>query len=90
MLRDVVRAGAVELDEHVVYGVLQRLFDVCADRGYRGREGAQRWRLVGWVAVDWVAGRWACRREGMSERERERGVSVVGWQEKDGVTRSRF
>ena len=34
MLRDVVRACAVELDEHMVDWVLQRALDMLADLGY--------------------------------------------------------
>jgi hypothetical protein len=43
VFRDVVRARAVELEEHVVYWVLQCVLDVCSDCEYGGREGAQRW-----------------------------------------------
>jgi hypothetical protein len=39
MFRDVVRARAVELYEHVIYGMLERALDVCSDRGYCEREG---------------------------------------------------
>ena len=42
VFRDVVPAGAVELDEHVIYGVLKSVLDVCPDGGYCGREGEQR------------------------------------------------
>ena len=55
MFRDVVRARAVELYEHVIYGMLERALDVCSDRGYCGREGEQRWGFVGRMAVDRVA-----------------------------------
>jgi hypothetical protein len=43
VFRDVVRARAIELDEHVIYRVLERVLDVCPDGGYCGREGKQRW-----------------------------------------------
>jgi hypothetical protein len=43
VFRDVVRARAVELDEHVIHWVLERVLDVCPDGGYCGREGEQRW-----------------------------------------------
>ena len=39
VFRDEVRACAVELDEHVIYWVLERVLDVCPDGGYCGREG---------------------------------------------------
>ena len=29
----------VELDEHVIFRVLERVLDVCPDGGYCGREG---------------------------------------------------
>jgi hypothetical protein len=77
VFRDVVRARAVELDEHVIYGVLERVLDVCANGGYCGREGEQRWRFIGRVAVDWVA--FVSVRAGVRERvlavgDRRRGA----------------
>ena len=43
VFRDVVRAGAVKLDEHVIYRMMEGVLDVCPDGGYCGREGEKRW-----------------------------------------------
>ena len=80
MFRDVVRARAVELNEHVIYGLLERVLDVFPDGGYCGREGEQRWRFVGRVAVDWVAfrsGRAGVREMVLAIGDRRRGAYVT-------------
>ena len=56
VLGDVVGAGAVVLDQHVVHGLVQGVLDVLPDARDGGREGQQRRRLVGWVAVYGEAG----------------------------------
>jgi hypothetical protein len=65
---DVVGAGAVELDERVVDGVVERAFDVGADERDGVREGQEGRGLVGWVAVYWVA-LWGASAERMGCKE---------------------
>lgn len=55
MLRNVVRAASVPLDEDMVDRVVNRFFDVLPDQRDCRREGMERRRLVRWMAVDWEA-----------------------------------